>query len=88
MYLKIIQTLFSKARPQGSLVRLAADVITIWQKSQRQCSETGFHKLYGGAGGRLCLVQENLHLHRQPFVEISTEKRHPKEEFGYLVCFL
>lgn len=27
-------------------MRLAANVIAIWQKSQRKCSETGFHKLY------------------------------------------
>lgn len=29
-----------------------------------------------------------LHLHRHPFVKLSAEKRHPKEWFGYLACFL
>ena len=58
MYLKIIQTLFSKAWPQGSLVQLAANVITFWHESQRQCSETGLHKLYGQVRGRLSCSEE------------------------------
>lgn len=79
MYLKItqtlLQTLISKAWPQGSLVRLAANVIAIWQKSQRKCSETSFHKLYMVGLEVACVVFGRICTYTDTLLLGSLQKR-------------